>query len=159
VARTQLPPPPPRTAERSLDSLLSALEERQKNPKPGAAAAAPDAIHLLRELVVAELVPAFVELVEKYSRPGINLQMDASNLLEGGREICFEFSVGEYRSQLQGTATADAIAFHEVRYSPDIQGQLAAGPMLRLKQLNAKTFREFVCERLSLLLRAASRRK
>ena len=159
VAKTQVPPPPQRTAERALDNLLQALEERERAPKHPAKLAAPDPISTLRELVVNELVPTFVELVEKYARPGVSLQMDASSLLEGGREMRFEFGVGEYRSQLQGTVTADAIAFHEVRFTPDIDGQLAAGPMLRLKQLNAKTFREFVCERLSILIRAAARRK
>lgn len=159
VAKTQVPPPPQRTAERALDNLLQQIEDRAKAPKNVNKPAAPDPIASLRELVVNELVPTFVELVEKYARPGISLQMDASNLLEGGREIRFEFSVGEFRSQLQGTVTADAIAFHEVRFAPDIDGQLAAGPMIRLKQLNAKTFREFVCERISILLRASARRK
>jgi len=159
VARTHVPPTPQRTAERNLDSLLDAFEQREQAAKPNTKPAAPDPIGLLREMVVTELVPTFVELVEKYARPGISLQMDASSLLEGGREIRFEFAVGPYRSQLQGTVTADAVAFHEVRFAPDVDGQLAAGPMLRLKQLNAKTFREFVCERLAILLRASQRRK
>lgn len=159
VAKTQVPPPPQRTAERALDNLLQALEDRERAPKNATKLVAPDPIAMLRELVVNELVPTFVELVEKYARPGVSLQMDASSLLEGGREMRFEFGVGEFRSQLQGTVTADAIAFHEVRFAPDIDGQLAAGPMLRLKQLNAKTFREFICERLSILIRSAARRK
>ena len=159
MAKTQVPSPPQRTAERALDNLLQALEDREKTPQNTVKLVAPDPIAMLRELVVNELVPTFVELVEKYARPGVSLQMDASSLLEGGREMRFEFGVGEFRSQLQGTVTADAIAFHEVRFAPDIDGQLAAGPMLRLKQLNAKTFREFVCERLSILIRSAARRK
>jgi hypothetical protein len=60
---------------------------------------------------------------------------------------------------LQGTVTSDAVAFHEVRYAPDIHGQLVAGPMIRLKHLNGKTFRDFVCERVAILLRDASRRR
>jgi hypothetical protein len=61
--------------------------------------------------------------------------------------------------QLQGTVTSDAIAFHEVRHAPDIEGQLVAGPMLRLKNLNAETFREFVCGRLTVLLRHVAGRR
>ena len=159
VGRTRLPPPPQKNVECELDALVNALEERQKTAKGEAPARAVDPIRALREMTVRELVPVFVELVEKYSKSGISLQMDASSLLEGGREIKFEFGIGEHRVQLQGTATSDAIAFHEVRYAPDIDGQLLAGPMLRLKQLNAKTFREFVCERLAVLLRSATRRK
>jgi len=159
VARTRVPTSQPRTAERDLDGLVAALADREKGGAIGLAGGAPDPIVTLRELLIRELIPVFVELVEKYSAAGIAMQMDASNLLEGGREIKFEFGVGEHRTQLQGTVTTDAIAFHEVRYAPDIDGQLVAGPMLRLKQLSAKTFREFVCERLAQLIRSATRRK
>ena len=57
------------------------------------------------------------------------------------------------------TAKHRVIAFHEVKYAPDIHGQLLAGPMIRLKQLNARTFREFVCERLTLLLKHVAKRR
>ena len=159
VGKMRVPEPPPKNVEGELDALVNALDERQKSVDADTPGRTVDPIHTLRELTVRELVPVFVELVEKYSKSGIAMQMDASSLLEGGREIKFEFGIGEYRVQLQGTATSDAIAFHEVRYAPDIHGQLLAGPMLRLKQLSAKTFREFVCERLAILLRSASRRK
>ncbi len=158
MARTRAPQPQPRTAERELDGLIASLSERDKGAIGGSRAGS-DPVVALREMLVGELIPIFVELVEKYSAAGIAMQMDASNLLEGGREIKFEFGVGEHRMQLQGTVTNDAIAFHEVRYAPDIDGQLVAGPMLRLKQLNAKTFREFVCERLAQVLRSAAKRK
>jgi len=158
MKKTRQPEPRSKNVENDLDALLGALKDRQQ-PEPTEASAGTDPIRLLRDLTVRELVPAFVELVEKYSPTGISMQMDASNLLEGGREVRFEFGYGEYRMQLQGTATANAIAFHEVRYAPDVQGQLAAGPMLRLRQLDGKTFREFVCERLAVLLRFAARRR
>lgn len=159
IGKTRLPDPPTKNIEGELDALVNSLEERQKPAESEGQRRATDPLHALREMTVRELVPVFVELVEKYSKSGISLQMDASSLLEGGREIKFEFGIGEHRVQLQGTVTSDAIAFHEVRYAPDIDGQLLAGPMLRLKQLNAKTFREFVCERLAMLLKSAARRK
>jgi hypothetical protein len=159
VARTKVAPPAPKTAERELDHLVACWGDRDKSGPSGPAGGPPDPVVALRDLLMRELIPIFVELVEKYSNSGLSLQMDASNLLEGGREIKFEFGLGEHRTQLQGTVTNDAIAFHEVRYAPDIDGQLVAGPMLRLKQLNAQVFREFICERLALLLRAAARRK
>jgi len=118
----------------------------------------PDPIQELRELTINELVPIFVELVEKYAQSGINMQMDASSLLEGGREIKLEFGVGGHRMQLQGTVTTEAIAFHETRHSPGVQGELISGPMLRLRGLTGEIFRDFVCERLTVLLRAAIRR-
>lgn len=117
-----------------------------------------DPVQTLRQLMITEFIPIFVELVEKYSKTGISLQMDASNLLEGGRELRFEFGIGECRTHLLGTVTADAIAFHQTRFSPDVQGELVSGPMLRLRHLDGDGFRNFVCERMTILLRDASRR-
>lgn len=149
----------PQTSEANLDNLLSIIEERERKAQEAALKAPPDPIQMLRELVVQELIPVFVELVEKYSPRGISMQMDASNLLEGGRELAFEFAMGGCRIQLQGTVTQDSIAFHEVRHSPEVHGQLMAGPMLRFRSLDASSFREFVCDRLTVLLRFAGRRK
>lgn len=157
VEQTTPPPRPQRTSEDELDSLINILKRRDEEgmQKSGFR----DPLQALREMMVNELVPVFVDIVEKYSQSGISLQMDASNFLEGGREIRFEFGIGEYRSHLQGTVTGEAIAFHETRYSPDFHGELTAGPMIRLRYLNAKTFREFICERLSTLIRTATRRR
>ncbi len=159
VEKTRLPEVPAKNIEEDLDALVNSLEDRQNGGTADGPVRSSDPIHALRELTVGELVPVFVELVEKYSKSGISLQMDASSLLEGGREMKFEFGIGEHRVQLQGTVTSDAIAFHEVRYAPEIDGQLVAGPLLRLKQLNAKTFRDFICERLAVLLRSVVRKK
>ncbi len=152
-------PPPARTAEDDLDSLIGVLKERAQQNSGDAGTLTKDPLQALRQLTINELVPVFVELVEKYSTAGISMQMDASSFLEGGREMKFEFGVGEYRTQLLGTVTTEGIAFHETRYSPDMHGELTTGPMLRLRQLNAKSFREFVCSRLTILLRSASRRR
>jgi hypothetical protein len=154
-------PPVRKDAEKELDTLLELLKRRAE--KAGADAAFPaaqrDPLQSLRELTVTQLVPVFSELVEKYSRAGITMQMDASNLLDGGREIKFEFGIGDFRSRLDGTATGEGIAFHQTRYSPDCHGEFSAGPMLRLRNLTANGFREFICERLTLLLRLLLRRK
>lgn len=144
--------------EEELDSLVVLLKERQQEAGDQTAVLAPDPIQILRELTINKLVPIFVELMEKYSKSGISMHMDASNFLEGGREIKFEFGLGEYRSQLHGTVTTEAIAFHETRYRPDVDGELVSGPMVRLRGLNAEKFRKFLCERLTQLLRTAIRR-
>jgi len=142
-----------------LDTLITTLKERQKQAASESDATAPDPIQTLREVMLNELVPNFVELVEKYSKSGISMQMDASNFLEGGREIRFEFSIGDHRTQLHGTVTTEAIAFHETRYAPDLHGELLSGPMMRLRGLDARVFRKFICERLTILLRGAMRRR
>ena len=145
--------------EQELDSLIALLKERRQQGASHGGSLTPDPIQSLRALTINELIPVFVELVEKYSRSGVSMQMDASNFLEGGREIKFEFGIGEYRTQLLGTVTSEAIAFHETRYTPDVRGELVSGPMLRLRNLTAQTFRDFVCDRLSILLRGAMRRR
>ncbi len=159
MKNVQPPPLEERRVEDELDTLISVLSARSRQTADGAGPFEDDPLLALRELTLNTLVPVFVELVEKYSSSGISMQMDASNFLEGGREIKFEFGLGEYRSQLHGTVTTEGIAFHETRYSPDFQGELTSGPMLRLRGLNAATFRQFVCERLTFLLRAAARRR
>ena len=149
--------PPAGNAEGQLDSLLEHMRERTEQGI-GAEGRGSDRIQAFRKLLISELIPVFVELLEKYSRNGLAMQMDASNFLEGGREIRFEFALGEYRSQLHGTVTGDGVAFHEVRYSPDFHGELTAGPMLHIRNLTAEIFREFICERLALLIKLAMRR-
>jgi hypothetical protein len=142
-----------------LDTLITTFKERQKQAASESGEIAPDPIQAFRELMVNELVPSFVELGDKYSASGISMQMDASGFLEGGREVRFDFGIGDYRTQLHGTVTTEAIAFHETRYAPDLHGELLSGPMLRLKGLDAEAFRKFICERLTILLRGAMRRR
>lgn len=148
-----------RDPEEQLDSLITLLKERQQRAADQDAGLNPDQIQSLRELTINELVPIFVELMEKYSKTGISMHMDASNFLEGGREIKFEFSYGQHRAQLHGTVTTEAIAFHETRHTPDVHGELVSGPMVRLRALNGEKFRAFICERLTHLLRTAMRRR
>lgn len=146
-------------AEKELDALVNLLQERQREERGEPPSDKPDPIQQLRERTINELIPVFVELKEKYDPSGVSMEMDVSSFLGGGREIRFEFGVGGYRSHLLGTVTTEAIAFHETRYAPDIQGELVSGPMLRLRHLDAKVFREFVCERLAVLLRTAVRHR
>ena len=159
MKNVQPTPPEEPGAEDELDALIGVLNARSHQAVGGADPLEDDPLLALRKLTLSTLVPVFVELVEKYSQSGISMQMDASNFLEGGREIKFEFGLGEYRSQLHGTVTTEGIAFHETRYSPDFQGELTSGPMLRLRGLDAAKFRQFVCERLTFLRRSAARRR
>ena len=157
VERTAPPPPPERNVEDDLDALDDVWQQREMERSAPGPQDAPDPIQVLRDLTRTELVIVFLELMEKYSQVGIAMEMDASNFLEGGREIKFEFRFGEHRLDLQGTVTTEAIAFHETRFAPDVRGELASGPMLRLRHLDAKAFRDFLCERLTILLRGVMR--
>ncbi len=127
--------------------------------RPSAAADGHDRIQRLRALTVTELIPAFDELKEKYAASEVGMDMDASNFLDGGRGIEFHFQVGDYRTKLAGTVTSEAVAFHETRPSPDMEGEVVSGPMLRLHRLNARAFKEFICERLAVLLKIVLRER
>ena len=159
MRQTQPPASGQKTSEGELDRLISLLHERKAKEAQSTASSPPDPIHILREKTVQEFIPLFIELVEKYAKSGITMEMDASNLLQGGRELKFEFAAGEYRSVLHGTATPEGIAFSETRYAPEIRGELTSGPMLRLRNLTGNVFRDFVCERLSILVRSSLRRR
>lgn len=150
-------PAQPDRAEDALDTLVLQLKKAERQPADTPAAT--DPIQVVREQMLTEFIPIFLELADKYGESKIAMEMDASNLLKGGREIEFQFSVGEYRSKLHGTVTTEAIAFHETRYTPSIAGELTSGPMLRLRGLTGEVFRNFLCERLGVLLRAALRDK
>ena len=148
-----------RETESELDSLVPVLKKHGVDGPRTAKSGGPERLQMLRKLMLEKLIPVFVELVEKYSEAGFAMQMDASNFLEGGREIRFEFGIGDYRTELLGTVTTEAIAFHETRFSPNVHGDLISGPMLRLHTLDSVTFRDFVCERLLVLARSRLRQR
>ncbi len=160
VERFRVPDRPKACPESELDNILSVVKQREaEKSSQQHKKEKPDAIQQLRHLLLHELIPVFVELMEKYKASGISMDMDASNFLEGGREIRFCFGYGEYRMDLLGTVTSEAIAFHETQYTPDVHGQLVSGPMLRLRRLDSGAFRDFVCNRISSLLKASLRRR
>lgn len=159
VRETRPPDKPAKTTEDEVDLLLTAFREREQRAEAARPAQEPDRIDRLRVKTRDEFIPVFVQLMEKYTRAGVFMEMDASNFLQGGREITFEFGIKEHRIKLMGTVTSEGIAFHETRYARDVHGELISGPMLRLRSLTGKVFRDFVCERLAVLLRAAMRRR
>jgi hypothetical protein len=104
-----------------------------------------------------ELLPVFRELQDKYAGAGFTMEMDVSTFLAGDRELTIEISYKEHRSELCGIVTRSAIAFTEIHYIGDAGGGIRSGPSIRLRNLNGMTFREFICERLAALMRAALR--
>ncbi len=146
--------------ESELDQILNVVKQREAEQSAQQnKVEKPDIIQQLRHRLINEMIPVFVELMEKYKPSGVSMDMDASNFLEGGREIRFCFGYGEYRLELLGTVTAEAIAFHETQFTPDVRGQLVSGPMLRLRRLDSNTFRDFVCNRISGLLKSSLRQR
>ena len=148
------------TREGELDSLISVYEQRVREERERALAereSQADPVEKLRSLMDKELIPAFGELGKKYRAAGFTMKLDASTFLAGERELMIELGFKDHRSELCGVVTREAIAFSEIRRVGDTGGEISGGPSLRLRSLTTSTFREFVCERLGLLMRAAMR--
>lgn len=146
------------SATEELDKLVTRMDQAP-NPRLDAAAGfKSDPVETLRVQIIDEFAPAFQELIDKYAPSGISLELDASDFLAGGRTLKMSFKHGEHRSLLEGTVTSDMVAFLETRYSPCCDGQLLRGPALRLRGLTVDKFREFVCQRLAILLKLAIKR-
>jgi hypothetical protein len=152
-----LPPQREKAVESELDVLLARMEERQRQAASAGPSAQRDPVETVREFVQREFRSVFEEVAGKYAAKGITMQVDVANLLSGGRNLQLEFAFREYRSVLLGTVTPDAVAFEERRFAPNVNGELVSGPSLRIRGLNAATLREFLCERLAILLKTALR--
>jgi len=152
--------PPARNApqvENELEDLLRQFEDFRQRAAAESEPPKPDRIELLRTQMREELIPIFQSLARKYQPQGVNMRLDAAPFLNGGRELTIEFELTDWRATLRGTVTAEAIAFHERRTGPKVSGELTSGPALPLRQLTAESFREFICNRLSILVRNAMR--
>lgn len=146
------------SATEELDRLVNRMDQGPNQQVDASLGLKADPVETLRAQVIDEFAPAFQELVDKYAPSGISLELDASDFLSGGRTIKMTFKHGEHRSMLEGTVTSDMVAFLETRYSPSCDGQLLRGPALRLRGLTVEKFREFVCQRLAILLKLAIKR-
>ncbi|MFQ5489298.1 MAG: hypothetical protein ACE5GE_01140 [Phycisphaerae bacterium] len=147
-----------KSAEELLDSLLQGQPKAQAGPAVSGAPAAMSGLDRLREKMRSELIPAFEELRAKYEDRGVIIALDPERFLAGGVEILIEVKFETFGLRMEGTVTPEGIAFHETRFSDDMLGVVTTGPMLRARNLNGQSFREFMCERVAQLVRSAVRR-
>ncbi len=154
-APLELPKGRPQAAD--LDTLIAIYQERRaraaRDPDPK-----PDPIEKLRTQMMAELIPTFNAVAVKYAPAGFSMKLDAMDFLAGQRELRIDLVFGEARQELIGTVTPEFIAFQEVHYEADVTGQIRSGPSIRLRTLTADGFRDFLCERLAMMVRTALRR-
>lgn len=163
------PPTAQKSAEESLDALLSGRPADGPHPAnpPAAPAAAPrldprlsgSPLDPLRKLFSEELVPMFEVIKAKYQTYGIGLVLDISDFLAGGRRVVIEFQMPPQSIRLEGTAVNEGIAFNEIHSYSAVPGAISSGPMLRTRLLNAEKFRDFLCARLAPLVRTKLRQK
>ncbi|HUT87863.1 MAG TPA: hypothetical protein VMY37_00060 [Thermoguttaceae bacterium] len=145
-----------KTVEEQLDALLSLHQKRQAQQEDSEASKQ-SVLDRLREQMRDELLPAFEELGAKYAAQGIMLELNADDFLCGGVGLQIKVGFDIHGMLLEGTVTPQGIGFQETRFSNNVRGVVQAGPMLRTRNLGAGEFREFLCERISQLVRSAMR--
>jgi len=147
----------PKTVEEQLDTLLDLHKKREAEKRQPADDPKLAALDQLRLQMRQDLIPVFEDLKKKYAASGILMAMDAEDFLSGGVKVLIEVAFDIYGMRMEGTVTPNGIAFHEARFSNDVRGVLATGPMLRARNLTKQQFREFICERIGQLVRSAMR--
>jgi hypothetical protein len=150
---------PDKSAEENLDVLLALHQQRAEAPQARTEDPRKAAVQAMRDLMRVELIPIFENLRGKYEAAGVSMEMDAENFVNGGNTLLIEAEFDTYALRMEGTVTPEGMAFQEVRYSNNNQGALTTGPMLRSRRLTGETFREFVCGRITELVRSAMRRR
>lgn len=152
---TRLPGVPVRpSAAEELDLLLKKAAMPSSSARKADGSVPVDPVEGLRRLVAAEIQPAVQRLAEKYAPSGVEISLDVTKFLAGGRELSLNLAHQAYRTRLDGTVTSDLIAFLETRHTPVCDGHLIRGPSLRIRGLTAAAFEEFVCQRLALLVKS-----
>lgn len=149
----------PKTIEQQLDALLSLQQKRQSGQEQAQADPELSPLDQLRRQMRDELMPVFEDLKAKYQEAGILLEMDADDFLSGGVGLLIEVEFDNHGMQLQGTVTPRGIAFQDARYTSNTRSVIGAGPMLLIRSLTGQRFREFLCERISQLVRSVLRNR
>ncbi|MCP4251146.1 MAG: hypothetical protein GY778_29260 [bacterium] len=148
---------PKKTVEQQLDAILDLHQQRQAQAEKPDVDPKQAAIDAFRHRMRDELIPEFEFLKKKYEPSRIAMALDASDLLDGGVKLVIEMTYEAYGMSMEGTVTLEGVAFHEARYSNKVRGVLTTGPMLRTRGLTLEGFREFLCDRISQLVRSAMR--
>jgi hypothetical protein len=143
--------------EDQLDALLNKVEEKRANRELEPQEREPDAIDVFRGLMRQVYIPVFETLSEKYASKGISMELDADEFLGGGPSLRIKFSYGELTMDLDGTVMRGGVAFYIVRGIGSNKGAVVSGPMLRIRNLTAEDFREFIVDHLSQLIKDALR--
>jgi len=148
--------PPKKTSEERLDALLDLREKRRAEKDAARSGQKVSQVERLRQQMRAELVPVFEDLRQKYESAGVFMELDAEGFLAGGVNVMIDIEFDVHAMRLEGTVTEEGIAFQEARYSNNVRGVVTAGRMLRGRALTAHEFRDFLCDRISQLVRSAT---
>lgn len=157
VARLQAQLAQPKTddGESRLDSLLMECEPPEVEKKTSEPSVSP--MDRLRERMVAEFCPLIDDLHTKYSPRGIAVRMDIADFLAGRRGVNIAIDFKNIGLRLIGIVTDGGIAFQQTFMRNGLDGVITSGPMLRTRNLTSNQFRDFICEYIVKIVRAAER--
>ena len=153
----QSPEEPAGVPEDQLDALLDKVEEKRAGREIEEPEGESDVVDVFRGLMRQVYMPVFETLRGKYVPKGIQMELDADELLGGGPSLKIKFSYGDLTMDLDGTVMRGGVAFYIVRGVGKNKGAVVSGPMLRIRNLTAEDFREFVVDHLSQLINDALR--
>lgn len=144
--------------EKTLDALLDTPKNDASDKTATPTETKPSANETLRKLMRDELVPAVEDFAIRYQEKGIAVSLDCEQFLEGqGKSIVVDVGFANLRCKLEGTVTSDGIAFQESMFVSGVAGTVTAGPMLRLRALNAETFTNYIYDRTISLVHESKR--
>ncbi len=153
----QIPEEPSGVPEDQLDALLDKVEEKRAGRGLEQQESEPDLVDVFRGSMRQVYMPVFETLRGKYAPKGISMEMDADEFLGGGPSLKIKFSYGDLTMDLDGTVMRGGVAFYIVRGVGNSKGAVVSGPMLRIRNLTAEDFREFIVDHLSQLIKDAFR--
>ena len=153
----QSPEQPAGVPEDQLDALLDKVEEKRASQGFEQHDNEPDVVDVFRGLMRQVYMPIFETLREKYAPKGIAMELDADEFLGGGPSLRIKFAYGDLTMDLDGTVMRGGVAFYIVRGVGNNKGAVVSGPMLRIRNLTAEDFREFIVDHLSQLIKDALR--
>ena len=142
----------------ALDALLAGRAGHRARPQ-SAQSPAPQPkspVDLLRERFAERLVPISNKVAERYRDRGIDVGVDASDFLAGGRGLSIEITYEAHRLILEGTVVSEGVAFQETRYISGRGGTVTGGPMIRSQGLTEQGFADFLYDRIISLVKDAN---
>ena len=129
-----------------MDTLLDKVEEKRASREFEQQESEPDVVDVFRGMMRQVYMPIFETLREKYAAKGIAMKLDADEFLGGGPSLRIKFSYGDLTMDLDGTVMRGGVAFYIVRGVGNNKGAVVSGPMLRIRNLPAEDFREFIVD-------------
>ena len=143
--------------EDQLDDLLDKVEEKRASRGFEQQESEPDVVDVFRGSMRQVYMPVFEMLCAKYAPKGIAMELDVDEFLGGGSSLKIKFAYGDLTMDLDGTVMRGGVAFYIVRGVGNNKGAVVSGPMLRIRNLTAEDFREFIVDHLSQLIKDALR--